>query len=150
MLTDNSFIGPCSTFGFTVSRGVAPAVTRSFGIGSISTAASLVPSPTGCITSQTKHHARTSQVSPRKVSGKRTLTFAVASQTAPLQSIGSDSTSISPPRPTPMRPETPNKALQRTAAAVTLAAPPPSPAQPSRHAPRSLSLGSLGVATRDL
>ena len=42
---------------------------------------------------------------------------------------------------------TPNQALQRTAAAVTLAAPPPSPAQPSRQPPPSLSLGSLGVAT---
>ena len=38
---------------------------------------------------------------------------------------------------------TPNQALQRTAAAVTLAAPPPSPAQPSRQPPPSLSLGSL-------
>ena len=47
-----------------------------------------------------------------------------------------------------MRPATPNHALQRTAPAVTLAAPPPSPAQPSRQPPPSLSLGSLGVATR--
>ena len=36
-----------------------------------------------------------------------------------------------------------NHALQRTAPAVTLAAPPPSPAQPSRQPPPSLSLGSL-------
>ena len=43
-----------------------------------------------------------------------------------------------------MRP-TPNHALQRTAPAVTLAAPPPSPAQPSRQPPPSLSLGSLGL-----
>ena len=41
----------------------------------------------------------------------------------------------------------PNHALQRTAPCVTPAAPPPSPAQPSRRTPRSLSLGSLGVAT---
>ena len=39
---------------------------------------------------------------------------------------------------------TPNHALQRTAPAVTLAAPPPSPAQPSRQPPPSLSLGSFG------
>ena len=65
--------------------------------------------------------------------------------------------------------QTPNHALQRTATRVTLAAiyvrcrlvragrghtsvapffAPPS--QPSRRAPRSLSLGSLGVATRFL
>ena len=42
-----------------------------------------------------------------------------------------------------MRPETPNHALQRTAPAVTLAAPPPAPAQPSRQPPPSLSLGSF-------
>jgi hypothetical protein len=42
---------------------------------------------------------------------------------------------------------TPNHAL-RTAAAVTLAAPPPSPAQPSRQPPPSLSLGSLGDSPR--
>jgi len=46
--------------------------------------------------------------------------------------------------------ETPNHALQRTAPAVTLAAPPPSPAQPSRQPPPSLSLGALGVASRIL
>jgi hypothetical protein len=40
----------------------------------------------------------------------------------------------------------PNQALQRTAPAVTLAAPPPAPAQPSRQPPPSLSLRSLGVA----
>ena len=40
--------------------------------------------------------------------------------------------------------ESPNHALQRTAPAVTLAAPPPSPAQPSRQPPPSLSLGSFG------
>ena len=40
--------------------------------------------------------------------------------------------------------ETPNQALQRTAPVVTLAAPPPSPTQPSRQPPPSLSLGSLG------
>src|ERR1043166_1877021 len=38
----------------------------------------------------------------------------------------------------------PNQALQRTAPAVTLAAPPPSPAQPSRQPPPSLSLRSSG------
>jgi len=43
-------------------------------------------------------------------------------------------------------PNAPNQALQRTAPAVTLAAPPPSPTQPSRQPPPSLSLGSLGVA----
>jgi len=42
---------------------------------------------------------------------------------------------------------TPNHALQRTAPAVTLAAPPPSPAQPSRQPPPSLSLGSLAFNT---
>jgi len=50
--------------------------------------------------------------------------------------------------------ETPNHALQRTGARVTPAAPPPCrlaslahhAAQPSRHARRSLSLGSLGVS----
>jgi hypothetical protein len=42
----------------------------------------------------------------------------------------------------------PNHALQRTAPAVTLAAPPPSPAQPSRQPPPSLSLGSLGDCSR--
>jgi hypothetical protein len=41
-------------------------------------------------------------------------------------------------------PATPNQALQRTAPRVTPAAPPPSPAQPSRQPPPSLSLGSLG------
>jgi len=53
------------------------------------------------------------------------------------------------------RPESPNHALQRTAPRVTLAAPTASlrspPAafpQPARRAPQSLSLGSLGVATR--
>jgi len=45
---------------------------------------------------------------------------------------------------------TPNHALQRTATAVTLAAPPPSPAQPSRQPPPSLSLGSLGVMRTSL
>jgi hypothetical protein len=40
--------------------------------------------------------------------------------------------------------QSPNHALQRTAPAVTLAAPPPSPTQPSRQPPPSLSLGSLG------
>ena len=45
--------------------------------------------------------------------------------------------------------KSPNHALQRTAPAVTLAAPPPSPAQPSRQPPPSLSLRSLGAyATR--
>ena len=39
---------------------------------------------------------------------------------------------------------TPNQALERTAPRVTPAAPPPSPAQPSRQPPPSLSLGSLG------
>ena len=58
----------------------------------------------------------------------------------------------------PIRPETPNHALQRTAPRVTLAAADrpaafahPAPAafpQPARRAPQSLSLGSLGVATR--
>ena len=67
----------------------------------------------------------------------------------------------------PNRPETPNHALQRTAPRVTVAAGsglgvfPPShrcptsaasffapPSQLPRHAPPSLSLGSLGVATR--
>jgi len=43
--------------------------------------------------------------------------------------------------------EAPNQALQRTAPAVTLAAPPPAPAQPSRQPPPSLSLGSLGQTT---
>ena len=47
---------------------------------------------------------------------------------------------------------TPNHALQRTAPCVTAPAscPPPSPpaTQVPRRAPRSLSLGSLGVATR--
>ena len=40
--------------------------------------------------------------------------------------------------------ESPNQALERTAPRVTPAAPPPSPAQPSRRAGQSLSLGSLG------
>jgi hypothetical protein len=35
----------------------------------------------------------------------------------------------------------PNQALPRTAPAVTLAAPPPSPTQPSRQRPPSLSFG---------
>jgi len=48
----------------------------------------------------------------------------------------------------PQAAATPNHALQRTAPALTLAAPPPSPAQPSRQPPPSLSLGSLGVASR--
>jgi len=51
---------------------------------------------------------------------------------------------ISPVRTHPQPHKRPNQALQRTAAAVTLAAPPPSPAQPSRQPPPSLSLGSLG------
>src|SRR4051812_43943297 len=42
--------------------------------------------------------------------------------------------------PANVRPATPNQALQRTAPAVTLAAPPSSPAQPPRQPPPSLSL----------
>lgn len=47
-------------------------------------------------------------------------------------------------------PATANQALQRTAPAVTLAAPPPSPTQPSRQPPPSLSLGSFGRMNRFL
>ena len=46
---------------------------------------------------------------------------------------------------------TPNQALQRTAPALTLAASTPAfppTMQPARQPPQSLSLGSLGVATR--
>ena len=43
-----------------------------------------------------------------------------------------------------MNPETPNHALQRTAPRVTVAAPRRPTAQLPRHAPPSLSLGSLG------
>ena len=43
----------------------------------------------------------------------------------------------------PISNSAPNHALQRTAPAVTLAAPPPSPAQPSRQPPQSLNLGSF-------
>ena len=56
--------------------------------------------------------------------------------------------------PTPRITSTPNYALQRTGAAVTahaarlLRPPPPSPAQPSRQPPPSLSLGSLGHSSR--
>jgi len=45
---------------------------------------------------------------------------------------------------------TPNQALERTAPRVTPAAPPPSPAQPSRRAGQSLSLGSFGDISRVL
>ena len=48
-------------------------------------------------------------------------------------------------------PNAPNHALQRTAPAVTLAASSlrlSAPVQPARQPPQSLSLGSLGVATR--
>ena len=56
--------------------------------------------------------------------------------------------------PTPKRTSTPNHALQRTGMAVTARAsrhlrpPPPSPAHGPRQPCPSLSLGSLGVATR--
>jgi hypothetical protein len=46
-------------------------------------------------------------------------------------------------QPTRAPSTSPNQALQRTAPAVTLAAPPPAPAQPSRQPPPSLSLWSF-------
>jgi hypothetical protein len=49
-----------------------------------------------------------------------------------------------------VNPTSPNQVLERTAPRVTPAAPPPSPAQPSRRAGQSLSLRSLGVATRSV
>ena len=62
--------------------------------------------------------------------------------------------SISTPTPKPMRPETPNHALQRTGAAVTAPASCPPPSPPAAQGPRqprgSLSLRSLGVLAHTL
>jgi len=95
-------------------------------------------------------HAQSPSVSVSFTASQHFSRSPLYSSTTKSRRIGLDlaSSILHSVAPMSQHPETPNQALQRTAPAVTLAAPPPSPAQPSRQPPPSLSLGSLGYSRK--